>query len=194
MFWINVLAHTLSKIIIGYFIICKCGTASLVGKQMRSDVHQAQMLRKVRRKKKCRATSFLAPSIVCKKQRKLNIKGKDVFVEFYLGGDYKVILATINSWSRSLMSVFQKLKYNNLTIYFIVIYFSKYSTALHFLFSSFYWYWEWKELHQITHMARNLVQYGWQACALNRLFIIQYGVFYIDFYRKYVKHSIFGCL
>ena len=101
---------------------------------------------------KCRATSFLAPSIVCKKQRKLNIKGKDVFVEFYLGGDYKVILATINSWSRSLMSVFQKLKYNNLTIYFIVIYFSKYSTALHFLFSSFYWYWEWKELHQITHV------------------------------------------
>ena len=91
---------------------------------------------------KCRATSFLAPSIVCKKQRKLNIEGKDVFVEFYLGGDYKVILATINSWSRSLMSVFQKLKYNNLTIYFIVIYFSKYSTALHFLFSSFYWYWE----------------------------------------------------
>ena len=72
-----------------------------------------------------------------KKAGKLNIiKGKDVFVEFYLGGDYKVILATINSWSRSLMSVFQKLKYNNLTIYFIVIYFSKYSTALHFLFSS----------------------------------------------------------
>ena len=101
---------------------------------------------------KCRATSFLAPSIVCKKQRKLNIEGKDVFVEFYLGGDYKVIFATINSWSRSLMSVFQKLKYNNLTIYFIVIYFSKYSTALHFLFSSFYWYWEWKELHQITHV------------------------------------------
>ena len=91
---------------------------------------------KLEEKKKCRATSFLAPSIVCKKQRKLNIKGKDVFVEFYLGGDYKVILATINSWSRSLMSVFQKLKYNNLTIYFIVIYFSKYSTALHFLFSS----------------------------------------------------------
>ena len=43
-------------------------------------------------------------------------------------------------------------------------------------------------------MARNLGQYGWQACALNRVFIIQYGVFYIDFYRKYVKQSIFGCL
>ena len=151
MFWINVLAHTLSKIIIGYFIICKCGTASLVGKQMRSDVHQAQMLRKVRRKVSCYKLFSTINSL--KKAGKLNIiKGKDVFVEFYLGGDYKVIFATINSWSRSLMSVFQKLKYNNLTIYFIVIYFSKYSTALHFLFSSFYWYWEWKELHQITHV------------------------------------------
>ena len=113
----------------------------MVGKQMRSDVHQAQMLRKVRRKVSCYRLFSTINSL--KKAGKLNIiKGKDVFVEFYLGGDYKVILATINSWSRSLMSVFQKLKYNNLTIYFIVIYFSKYSTALHFLFSSFYWYWE----------------------------------------------------
>ena len=67
---------------------------------------------------------------------KFNIKGKDVFVEFYLGGDYRITLATMNNWSRSLMSFFQKLKYNNLTIYFIVIYFSKCSTVLHFLFSS----------------------------------------------------------
>ena len=32
------------------------------------------------------------------KPGKLDIKGKDVLVEFYLEGDYKVILSTINNW------------------------------------------------------------------------------------------------
>ena len=66
------------------------------------------------------------------KAGKLDIKGKDVLVEFYLGRDYKVILATINNWSRSLKSIFGTLKYNNLTIYFIIIYIK---TVLYFTFS-----------------------------------------------------------